>query len=72
MTIYSRHSSGAGEYAFYFIGADISRYVRFGRISWRKSLWYAITGPLLILIGIRYTDRASRAVLNGGSNFKTT
>jgi hypothetical protein len=27
-------------------------------------------GPLLILIGIRYTDRASHAMLNGGLNLK--
>jgi hypothetical protein len=43
---------GAGEYVFYFIGANISRYVRFGRFSWRKFLWYIVIGPLLILVGL--------------------
>jgi hypothetical protein len=43
---------GGGEYVFYFMGANISRYVRFGRFSWRKFLWYIVIGPLLILVGL--------------------
>jgi hypothetical protein len=43
---------GAGEYVFYLIGANISRYVRFGRFSWRKFLRYIVIGPFLILVGL--------------------
>jgi hypothetical protein len=43
---------GAGEYMFYLIGANISRYLRFGRFSWRKFLWYIVFGPFLILAGL--------------------
>jgi hypothetical protein len=37
---------------FYLMGANISRYARFGRFSWRKFLWYIVIGPLLILVGL--------------------
>jgi hypothetical protein len=43
---------GAGEYAFYLIGANISRYLRFGRFSWRRFRWYIAFGPFLILLGL--------------------
>ena len=43
---------GAREYVFYLIGANISRYVRFGRFSWRIFLWYIVIGPFLILVGL--------------------
>jgi len=43
---------GAGEYAFYLIGANISRYVRFGGFSWRKFYWYIASGPFLIVAGL--------------------
>jgi hypothetical protein len=43
---------GFGEYIFYFIGANISRYLRFGRFSWRKFYWCIVFGPFLILAGL--------------------
>jgi hypothetical protein len=43
---------GAGMYVFYLIGANISRYLWFGRFSWRRFLSYLVIGPLLLLVGL--------------------
>jgi len=43
---------GVGEYAFYFVGANISRYLRFGRFSWERFLYCTMFGLFLILVGL--------------------